>query len=190
MVGPLNLLLSDRNEKTFLGLVFITLSKQKSAPLVSNTGMTFDLGSPSKDVLSWNSGIQAMCNIFSAIIITGGIDDNLDNTRSVEVLRDDGSYWCSLPDLYDYRDHHTQSGLVACGGTDNTAKSCSTFISGQWTLSHTLQQWRIDHSSWTSQFGTILLGGWGLEGLSEDTTEKLTEGGLSVQNFTLKYRTR
>ena len=131
------------------------------------------------------------CTIFfSAIIITGGIDDNWDRTRSVEVLRDDGSYWCSLPDLSDYRDHHTQSGLVACGGTDNTPKSCSTFSSGQWTLSHTLQQWRIDHSSWTSKHGTILLGGWGLEGPSENTTERLTEDGLSVKNFTLKYRTR
>ena len=54
----------------------------------------------------------------SAIIITGG--DVYFNTstqwNTVELLRSNGSYWCSLPDLPGPRLSHTQNGLIACGG--------------------------------------------------------------------------
>ena len=122
--------------------------------------------------------------IFPAIIITGGVP----SYRSVEVLRANGSYWCSLPDLPDDRYYHTQSGLVTCGGGSNsdTKTSCLTFSSGQWRTSHQLQHNRWYHSSWMSQHGVVLMGGTG----SLTTTEILTEDGQSSPSFTLKYETR
>ena len=122
--------------------------------------------------------------IISAIIISGSI------SRSVEILRANGSYWCSLPDLPDDRYGrfgHTQSGLVACGGWDrDTPTSCLTFSSGLWKTSHQLQHSRYLHSSWMSQHGIVLMGGSG----RPTTTEILTDDGQSSPSFTLKYRTR
>ena len=50
----------------------------------------------------------------AALIVTGGLPE--DAARSVEVLGEDGSAWCELPDLAAARTDHTQSGLIACGG--------------------------------------------------------------------------
>ena len=121
-------------------------------------------------------------NIFSAIIITGGYP----SSRSVEILRANGSYWCSLPDLPDDRWYHSQSGLVTCGGYySDTRASCLTFSSGQWRTSHQLRHQRYYHSSWMSQHGVVLMGG-----ASPTTTEILTEDGQSSPSFALKYITR
>ena len=118
-------------------------------------------------------------DIFSAIIVAGGwIDASSIIIYSVEILRANGSYWCSLPDLPDDRYVHSQSGLVTCGGgayNSDSQTSCLTFSSGQWRTSHQLQHGRWEHSSWMSQHGVVLMGG----SDSLTTTEILTEDGQS-----------
>ena len=123
--------------------------------------------------------------LFSAILISGGSDGSSAD-RSVEILRPNGSYWCSLPDLPDARYYHSQSGVVTCGGgRSDTRTSCLTFSSGQWRTSHQLQQSRYEHSSWMSQHGIVLMGG----DYSRSTTEILTKDGQSSPSFPLKYET-
>ena len=60
-----------------------------------------------------------------AIIVTGGGKDRDLKIKhdkiegaltSVELLHDDGSPWCTLPDLPQQMKHHSQTGLEACGG--------------------------------------------------------------------------
>jgi len=120
-------------------------------------------------------------NSTTAIIITGGFQAS----TKVEILRENGGYWCSLPDLPDERYSHTQSGLITCGGgaTSDSWTSCLSFTNGQWVTSHQLQQSRYQHSSWMSQHGVLLVGG----SDSGNSTEKLTENGGSTQAFTLEY---
>ena len=99
------------------------------------------------------------CYFYAAIIISGGhhFNNNGDGPTSVEVLRSDGSPWCSLPDIPGRwaREGHTQSGLVACGGTSwsGTNNNCYTFSSGSWTWSHALSPLRWHHSAWSSPAG-------------------------------------
>ena len=123
----------------------------------------------------------------SAIIITGGWSSS--SYRSVEILQQNGSYWCSLPDLPDIRYKHTQSGLIACGSggyNSDTETSCLTLTDGHWMTSHQLQYSRSEHSSWTSQHGVVLMGGLG----STTTTEILHDDGGSSSSFSLKHSTR
>ena len=106
----------------------------------------------------------------------------------MELLHEDGSPWCSLPDLPFGRDYHSQTGLEVCGGNDanNTFKACLRFGGGSWNPSHNLQEGRNLHSSWASPSGTVLLGGSG----SPETTELLDDTtGNSVMHFPLKYHT-
>ena len=63
----------------------------------------------------------------SAIIVTGGYGAE----TSVELLLDDGSPWCRLPNLPGPMQGHTQSGLVACGGGGGSGTSCVTFTGGE-----------------------------------------------------------
>ena len=106
----------------------------------------------------------------------------------MELLYRDGSPWCSLPDLPEARYQHTQTGLEACGGRNNSAHffTCVRLEAGSWTLSHQLVEKREDHCSWASSAGTLLLGGvW-----STKTTELLDANtGDSVMSFPLKYKT-
>ena len=106
----------------------------------------------------------------------------------MEVLHDDGSFWCSLPDLPEKRYHHTQSGLLTCGGGDtaSTQTSCVTFTDGAWTSTHSLLHRRDHHVSWSSAEGVVLMGG----DASKDTTELLAGTGDSILSFPLKYDTR
>ena len=97
--------------------------------------------------------------IFAAIIITGGDP----NSKSVEVLREDGSFWCTLSDFDSPRSWHTQSGFTACGGEymedeyfNDTKTSCVT-LGSSWCESHKLQCLRHKHSSWLTPLGKILL---------------------------------
>ena len=120
----------------------------------------------------------------SAIIISGGVGA----WRSVEILRDNGSYWCALPGLPDDRLDHSQSGLMACGGGDDTMTSCVTFSDGLWIVSHhPLQNYIKEHSSWMSPHGVVLMGG--VYSDSQATTEILTDDGGSIPGFALKYNT-
>ena len=105
---------------------------------------------------------------------------------SVEILRKDGSYWCSLPDLPDQRSWHSQSGLITCGGGSfygNVRRSCLTFSAGQWNMSHRLAYQRYYHVSWISLQGVVLIGG----EMSDGETETLTDDGESTEGFKLKY---
>ena len=121
--------------------------------------------------------------LYLVIIITGGYP----SYKSVEILRSNGSYWCSLPDLPDDRSLHTQSGLITCGGYNSSdiKTSCLSFSDGQWSTSHQLQHLRYRHSTWMSQHGVVLMGGGG----SDNTTEMLTDNGGSTPAYTLKYET-
>ena len=114
----------------------------------------------------------------SAIIITGGSP----SSKSVEILRENGSYWCSLPDLPDSKLYHSQSGLILC-----SFSVCLSFIKGQWVTSHQLQYSRYYHSSWMSHHGVVLMGGAELGGA---TTEILNDNGGSTPSFALKHDTR
>ena len=142
-----------------------------------------------RDRIRWKYRIEwfLMWQLFLAIIVTGSYKSN---KRSVEVLRDDGSSLCYLPDLpYDY-EGHTQSGLVTCGGTDSayTRIFCYTFSSGAWTQSHSLLNSRWYHSAWSSPLGTVVMGG--EYSTSATTTELLTDDGQSRELFSLKYSTK
>ena len=103
--------------------------------------------------------VQELNLIFAAVIITGGDP----NSKSVEVLREDGSFWCTLPDFDSPRSWHTQSGFTACGGEymedeyfNDTKTSCVT-LGSSWCESHKLQCIRHKHSSWLTPEGKILL---------------------------------
>ena len=110
---------------------------------------------------------------FLAIIITGGW-----LTQTVEVLRSNGSRWCSLADLPEYRYEHTQSGLTLCGGKYDL-KNCLTFNYGNWAISHTGLDHTTDHSAWSSAIhGTRLLG--------DTSTELLADNGETPRGYSLK----
>ena len=129
-----------------------------------------------------------MMKLHAAIIVTGGAPSNTAGT-SVELLHSDGSPWCSLPDLPEYRLKHTQTGLEACGGCCKSAYStCVRLEAGSWAQSHQLvEKKRIHHSSWASPAGTLLIGGV----YSKKTTELLDANtGGSVISFPPKHNTR
>ena len=124
-------------------------------------------------------------DIDKAVIITGGKPDR----QSVEVLRGDITDSCSLPDLPDIRDTHSQSGLVTCGSGYGGFEDeyCVTFSEGEWFESHRLLHSRAGHCSWSSQAqGTILIGGY----YGSSSSELLTDNGESQESFPLKYSTR
>ena len=107
----------------------------------------------------------------------------------MELLSNDGTHWCNLPDLPEERYFHTQSGLIACGGSPNvtTSYSCVTFSSGEWTHSHDLNHERVAHSAWSSsRYGTILMGGNSWDSNSETTTEVLRDNGKTEESFELR----
>ena len=113
-------------------------------------------------------------SLFLAIIITGGGY----SYHSVEVLKSNGSRWCSLADLPEKRTDHSQSGLIACGGLFTT-DTCVKFSNGTWTQSHDNLDTRIGHMSWSSSvYGTRLMG--------QRTTELLTDNGKTPSSFPLK----
>ena len=95
------------------------------------------------------------------IIVTGGEGEGYTYLTSVEVLSPTGVRLpCSVPLLPDSRYHHTQDGEVACGGYDyEDATSCSTLTASGWTKSHDLLYERLQHVSWNSPDGLLLMGG-------------------------------
>ena len=97
--------------------------------------------------------------------MTGGRKDGAKITSaergltSVELLHDDGSPWCSLPDLPQGLSYHSQTRLEACGGAWHITE-CVKFSKGNWTTSYSEEHsfW-AGHSSWASPLGTVLIGG-------------------------------
>ena len=97
--------------------------------------------------------------MFSAILITGGLytDD------FAEVFLPSTSTSCQLPGLVVGRWYHTQDNLLLCGGDGDSGAptSCEQFSPATGTCartSHTLQQRRWNHVSWTMEEGTLLMG--------------------------------
>ena len=109
--------------------------------------------------------------------------------KTVEVLFTNGTSYCTLPDVSEFRYFHTQDGLTACGGPNfDTQDNCVTLTDGQWTLSHTLLHARYQHTSWALGDGrVVLMGGF----FSDNTTEIFSPGSSSTtEGFTLKYNRR
>ena len=115
--------------------------------------------------------------------MTGGVGTE----TSAEVLFTNGSSICELPQMSQSKYDHSQSGLIACGGSYeiDTMRSCIKFEDGSWTtLTDNLVELRTRHSSWINPDGDILLiGGSG----SLTTTEIVYQDGTSVRSFDLKY---
>ena len=110
--------------------------------------------------------------------------------KSAEVILENGST-CTLPDLPPPgRRGHSATRLTLCGGVgfEDTPTTCSTFT-GQWETSHQLGVPRMDHVSWDSPTGIVIIGGGGTE--AEKTTETLSNNSSSTTPaFLLPYVTQ
>ena len=125
--------------------------------------------------------------MFTAILITGGYLTEY----SVEVFLPATSTSCELPGLVLEREHHTQDGLLLCGGDNSdTWYSCEEFspATGTWArTSHTLQQSRYRHVSWSVEEGTLLMGG--ASSSAGTTSEIVKHDGTTEASFDMKYKT-
>ena len=136
----------------------------------------------------------------SVLMVTGG-ESALDRSTgegeggtatstSVELLSSNGTRLCSLPNLTVQRYHHSQTGLLSCGGGGDILhpggdmKTCETFVDGRWQKSHTLGQSRYAHTAWASPQGVLLMGGTE----SSSTTELLNDNGHTTPSFTVQNR--
>ena len=87
------------------------------------------------------------CQLYSALIISGGYSDNIDNSddysvyNSVEVFVPSTGKHCQLPDMPGDWEDHTMEGLMVCGGWWEE-KSCITLIDGTWQTTTTLLEER------------------------------------------------
>ena len=105
-------------------------------------------------------------------------------SKTVEVLKIDGTAWCTLPDLPGEfgRKEHTQSGLLTCGGI-MTQHDCIRFSEGQWNMSHEGLIGKFSHCAWSSnKHGTRLL--------SYTRAEFLADNGKTPYSFDLVNNTR
>ena len=79
--------------------------------------------------------------------------------------------------------------LEVCGGSYSTSTltTCITFTSGQWVTSHALTQERWLHTSWSTDAGTILMGGY----YGGMTSELISQGEEdAVPWFDMQYNTQ
>ena len=141
--------------------------------------------------------------MYLAIILTGGQGGN-----SNYIIYGAGTTYCTLPPFPppstpETIQGHSQSGLVACGGTGNPG-GCYTFTNGQWVASHSLSEQRTYHVSWqtervssissgggSSEGGILLFGGWdgvsSTGGLLRSTEFVSASSSSTTQLFTLDY---
>jgi len=117
------------------------------------------------------------------IIISGGEISYEVPERSVEVFVPSTGESCFLPSLPDDRNDHTMDKLTICGGYD-TKTTCLSFSSGKWITSHNLVEERYSHSSWPTEEGLVLFGGWDSPLTSEIVALAGEQGGSS---FNLRY---
>jgi len=98
---------------------------------------------------------------------------------------------CFISHLPHARLSHTMDSEILCGSFAGSPvqTTCIKFSpeDDEWTNSHTLTQKRVGHSSWMTNKGLLLMGGW----YSDTTTELLSlEGGQGVPSFEMEYRTK
>ena len=121
-------------------------------------------------------------------MITAG--HNGGRLRSAEIFNPVTKTSCSLPQLPEARNWHSEDGGLACGGGSVTATQTSCVkwspASGTWTKSHTLRQKRHAHVSWATASGVYLIGGT----FNNRTSEKVKLDGSVEEGFILKYDTR
>ena len=117
------------------------------------------------------------------VLITGGSSSG----RTTEIYNPLTKTSCSLPQLPEARNHHTQDGDLACGGTGSSSQTtCVTWspASGTWTHSHTLRKGEYGRVSWATDSGVYLIGG-----SAGAKTQKVKLDGSVEEGFVLKYRT-
>ena len=106
----------------------------------------------------------------------------------MEVFNPSEKTGCLLPSLPEYRESNTMDSLELCGGAmdSTTSTTCITFTSGQWVTSHALTEKRSHHTSWSTDAGTILMGG-----SSGMTTEIISQGEYDgVPGSHMQYNTK
>ena len=123
--------------------------------------------------------------------MTGSDWKDLDNdTIMAEIYVPELQKTCSLSNMTMQRYDHTQDGYLSCGGRqmddgeDLSYETCELYVPGVgWRLeSYTLNNWKVDHTSWTLKNGSVLLLGCYL---NDDETELVTPGVGSVPGFKL-----
>ena len=78
-----------------------------------------------------------------------------------------------------------QSEFLVCGGGPEgslQSKTCLTLTAEGWVKTHDLHHERVKHISWTTDQGTVLIGGF----MSQSTTEIVKQPGLVELSFELK----
>ena len=108
---------------------------------------------------------------------------------SVEYFNPSSNQTCSIPPAPQDRFGHTMDNLTICGGKDKNdfLQTCITFSSGDWVTTNTLEQARIEHSSWQTDQGIVLMGGFE----SPNTSEMISAtSGHSEPFFTMEYNTK
>ena len=73
---------------------------------------------------------------------------------------------------------------MACGG-QNTRDTCLQLVDGVWTISHNLKTLRKEHTSWTINDGTFLVGGY-----PEYQSTELVKNDGTTEVVTLQYKSR
>ena len=128
------------------------------------------------------------------IVVSGGQPISSAGT-SVELLHTNGSRICSLPDLPYSRNAHTQTFMIACGGTASAARrTCHTLTpnSGSWVQYFNLAQDRRGHTAWArspdSPLGVVVLLG-GIDSGAATTSEVLQTSGETTPGFNLGFGT-
>ena len=99
-------------------------------------------------------------NSTPGLLISGGTRNA---STSVEVFIPSTGLSCSLPPLPDDRLYHTMDSTYTCGGVGMPSSDSCLHFSGQWTDSYTLVHAREGHSSWMTDYGLLLMGGYGLD---------------------------
>ena len=123
------------------------------------------------------------------IIVSGGQPISSAGT-TVELLHTNGSRICSLPDLPFSRTQHTQTLMIACGGTASAARrTCHTLLpnSGSWVQYFNLAQDRRGHTAWARPPVAVLLGG--IDSGAGTTSEVLQTSGETTPGFNLGFGT-
>ena len=131
------------------------------------TGMEYHVGikDPGEILIKTNCSASFPLmtdHVVSAVLITGGDGAG----KSAEIYHSDRDSYCILPDLPEWREHHTQDGSLMCGGGyGKTTTSCGRWNpdTGAWDLMpELLIGFEPYHTSWTPADGskTFLMGGW------------------------------